>query len=129
MSIFGAAFDNRLKVVGCSCGFGCLSGEPSILSNHINHNLALYLPNFLDESVSMDIKDVLSLVHPRPLVLFSGSQDAIFPGASSVHQWVRELYLRTDNAEMILEQVKDAGHVISGEQKRIMVQFFLRHLT
>ncbi len=80
MSIYGAIYDARVKVVVCSCGFGKIGGKGSIVEAQIPHNFAMYLPNLLDSNVGIDMKEIVGLIAPRPLVISSGKQDDIFPG-------------------------------------------------
>jgi|GEM_PF-704545 len=78
----------------------------------------------------MDIPDVASLVCPRPLLLFSGRSDALFP-AESVQQAfnslrnVWESQQQTDNLQTELWQGR---HFFSREMQQKVLQFLNKHL-
>lgn len=125
MALFGGIFDSRFKVVISNCGFGRIGGFDSILSHHINHNFALYLPNLLNPTIGMDMHEVIGLLAPRPLLLSNGTMDLIFPidGVAEIHQFIEDLYAAEGKSAHLLTLRHDSGHWIPPETKEKIYAF------
>ncbi|MBN2154051.1 MAG: dienelactone hydrolase family protein [Candidatus Lokiarchaeota archaeon] len=124
-AIFCAAYDPRIKVVVSSCGVAKVGGTNSILSENITHNKALYLPGLLAGPVRMDMKEIVGLIHPRPLLMSHGASDRIFPieGVAEVDNWIQELYAHYGNAEKLVTLRHAGGHYIPRTTKEVIYKF------
>src|SRR5579859_339360 len=68
-----AWYDPRVRVAVCSCGIGTMK---TILRDHVSHNLAAYVPSFLD---LCDVDELVADVAPTAFMMTAGDQDGIFP--------------------------------------------------
>ena len=72
-SFWLAWYDARVRAGVCSCGLGTLK---SILRDHINHNLAMYLPGLLRVA---DLDVLVASLAPCPFMMTASEEDRIFP--------------------------------------------------
>jgi dienelactone hydrolase len=130
MAIWSALYDERIKLVISSCGFGRISGSNSILAYHRNHNLALYLPNILDPKYGLDMHEVIGLLHPRPIFLSNGCMDLHFPidGVAEIHKWLESLYQTSNDGFKIVTLRHAGGHFIPELTKHKMWEFLEKHI-
>jgi dienelactone hydrolase len=129
-AIFCTVHDPRIKVAISSCGVAKLGGTESILSHNIVHNKALYLPGLFTGPVPIDLKEIISLIHPRPLFMSHGVMDIIFPieGVAELDNWVQELYANYGNEENLVTVRHAGGHIIPRETKEKVYAFLAKFL-
>ena len=86
-SFYSAIYDKRIKICAPSCAFASYKG--SILKTY--HCACNYLPNALKW---FDMGDLASLIAPRPLLIFAGESDKIFPFESvkAEYDTAKEIY-------------------------------------
>lgn len=70
-------YDPRIKAAVCNCGVALIA---DLQRACINHNYAMYLPSLL--SSGLDMQDIISMMAPKPLAVFYGEDDPIFPSDS-----------------------------------------------
>ena len=93
-ALFAAAFEPRISLAVASCGFTTLRSDPA--PDRWSHQtalipqLGLYLPDVA--SIPFDWHQVCALIAPRPLFVWYGLHDAIFPN--------------TDNLEALFKDVR-----------------------
>ncbi|MEX2755770.1 MAG: alpha/beta hydrolase family protein [Candidatus Sigynarchaeota archaeon] len=128
-AIFCAACDPRIKVAVSSCGVAKIDGTNSILSENITHNKALYLPGLLAGLVKMDMKEIVAMIHPRPLLMSHGASDRIFPieGVAEIDNWIQEMYDHHGNTERLVTLRHAGGHMIPRQTKEIIYKFLEIH--
>jgi dienelactone hydrolase len=68
-----AWYDARVRAAVSSCGLATLR---TILRDHVNHNLAMYLPGLLRVA---DIDALVADLAPCPFMITAGEEDRIFP--------------------------------------------------
>jgi dienelactone hydrolase len=129
-AIYCAVHDSRIKLAVSSCGIGKIHGPNSILSENITHNAALYLPGFLSKGREMDMKEIVGLLHPRPVILSHGVLDKIFPieGVAELDNWTEEMYAHHGNAEKCVTVRHAGGHYIPETTKDLIYTFLKRYL-
>ncbi|MFX0100769.1 MAG: alpha/beta hydrolase family protein [Candidatus Hodarchaeota archaeon] len=129
-AIFCPAYDSRIKLAISSCGIAKLHGPNSILSEGITHNAALYLQGFLEGGRGMDSKEVVGLLHPRPVLLSHGIIDRIFPieGVAELDNWVEEMYAHFGNSDKCVTVRHAGGHYIPDTTKELVYSFLEQYL-
>jgi dienelactone hydrolase len=92
-SLFSAAFEPRIALVIASCGFTPFRDDPR--PSRWSHRTALipqlgfYLSDFTQ--IPFDWQDICALIAPRPLFIWYGLQDAIFPNTDGVDAMLRDV--------------------------------------
>jgi dienelactone hydrolase len=119
-TLFGAAFDTRIKAAVSSCGF---STYKAILRNKINHNLSLYIPGILQYT---DIPEIAAMVAPRPFLILAGDKDDIFPleGIREVYAKAEEVYRGYGRADRVKLVLYDGGHAFTTEMQQEAYRWF-----
>lgn len=117
-------FDSRIKAAVSSCGFAMIS---AILRDHINHNMALYVPGMLNIG-DMDL--MVAAISPTPLFFSAGRADDIFPVDSVEHiaRMAEEVYARKQVPDNVRGMIFDGGHGLPDEVKRDAYAFLDTHL-
>jgi dienelactone hydrolase len=130
MAIWAAVFDKRIKIVVSSCGFARIAGENSLIQHQINHNFALYLYDFLNVDLKMDMHEVLGLIHPRPMILSNGGKDLMFPidGVAEIHSFIENLYSYYGNKDKITTIRHSEGHVLPDPARKQVYAFIEKWL-
>ncbi|MEM2088133.1 MAG: alpha/beta hydrolase family protein [Thermoproteota archaeon] len=108
-TLFTSALDDRIKVTVVS---GYLNTfRDSVLS--IDHCIDNYVPGILRYC---EMPDVAALIAPRPLLVESGSKDALFPVMSARHAYeqVRRVYTLLNAEDRIEADFFEGTHEISG---------------
>lgn len=129
-AIYCTVHDARIKVAISSCGVAKIGGTESVLSHNIVHNKAFYLPGLFSSPVPMDMKEIISLIHPRPLLLSHGAMDPLFPieGVAELDNWIQELYANYGNEEKLVTVRHAGSHMIPRETKEKVYTFLAKFL-
>ena len=99
-------FDARVRAGVASCGLGTLR---TILRDHINHNLAMYLPGMLRVA---DIDRLAVELAPCPFMLTAGEEDPIFPidGVREIVAAAQAAYARAGVPDQFQAILFPGGH-------------------
>jgi dienelactone hydrolase len=129
-AIYCTVYDPRIKLAISSCGVAKISGTNSVLSENITHNAAFYLPGMCTGPVQMDMKEIVGLIHPRPLLMSHGCADKIFPieGVAEIDSWTKELYTHYGNAGKLVTLRHVGGHYIPKQTKEVIYKFLEANL-
>ena len=129
-AIYCTVYDPRIKVAISSCGVAKIGGTNSVFSENITHNKAFYLPGLWAGSVLMDMKEIVGMIHPRPLLMSHGIVDRIFPieGVAEIDNWIQELYAHYGDENKIVTLRHAGGHYIPRQTKEIIYAFLARYL-
>ncbi|MHA1646307.1 MAG: alpha/beta hydrolase family protein [Promethearchaeota archaeon] len=95
LAIWSSILSPELKMIVSSSGIARIGGSKSLLAHHINSDLSMYLPGFLNTKGNFfDMQQLISLNFPRPLMLLSGTNDPQLPieGVAEIHKWLEDLY-------------------------------------
>lgn len=119
-TLFGAAFDTRIKAAVSSCGF---STYKAILRNKINHNLSLYIPGILQHT---DIPEIAAMIAPRPFLILAGDKDDVFPvdGIREVYAKAEEVYRCFGKQDRIKLSLYDGGHSFTTPMQQEAYRWF-----
>ncbi len=101
-----AWYDARVRVAVASCGLGTLQ---TILRDHINHNLAMYLPGLLRVA---DMDALVAGLAPCPFMLAAAEEDAIFPldGVRQIIAAAQAAYVRAGVPGQFHALIFPGGH-------------------
>jgi dienelactone hydrolase len=129
-AIYCAVHDSRIKIVVSSCGVAKIGGTNSVFSENIIHNKAFYLPGLWAGPVPLDMKEIVAMIHPRPLLMSHGVMDRLFPieGVAEIDNWMQEMYSHYGNGEKLVTLRHAAGHLIPKQTKEIIYRFLEQHL-
>ena len=119
VALFWAALEPRIKlamVAGYYCTF-----KDSIYS--IYHCLCNCVPNMLEWG---EMREIAALIGPRPLLVISGKQDAIFPikATRRAYAELRKVYELLDASDKLESDFFDGPHMWSN---RKALPFLARH--
>ena len=112
-TLFLAALDERVRVAVSSCGFASMK---AVLREGINHNLAAYVPGWLEHG---DVGDLLAEVAPRSFLALNGATDRIFPidGLYASFDVARPAYAAAGCGERLDLGVYPGGHGFTDEMR------------
>ncbi len=105
-SFYSAIYDKRIKICAPSCAFA--SYKTSIMK--LYHCACNYIPNALK---LFDMGDLTSLVAPKPLLIFAGEKDIIFPLSSvkSAYATAEKIYEKANAKENLKLFTHPYGHL------------------
>ncbi len=129
-AIFCTVYDPRIKLAVSSCGVAKIGGANSVLSEYINHNKAFYLPGLWAGPMQMDMKEIVAMIHPRPMLMSHGASDRIFPieGVAEIDNWIQEMYGHYGHAERLVTLRHAGGHMIPRQTKEVVYNFLEANL-
>ena len=78
----------------------------------------------------LDYPHIAALTSPRPLLLFNGTKDKLFPieGVKQAYQIIENIYKKDKATHNLNQQLWDTTHTFTKEQQQATLQFFQQHL-
>ena len=79
----------------------------------------------------MDYPHVAALVCPRPLLLYNGKKDKLFPieGVTEAYNVLSEVYNKAGASECLKMEFWDEKHFFNRQQQDAVMEFFHTHFN
>jgi dienelactone hydrolase len=132
-TLFAMAFDPRIKVGVCSCGFTTFRWDPTPARWYRNTALIPRLGGFEGhmQDTPIDFHHLFAAIAPRSLFISAALQDSIFPHLGDT-EWIRAdvktVYARAKKADNFELFTFDGGHGFVPAARERAWAFFDKHL-
>lgn len=133
-SFFSAAYDPRIAATIASCGFTTFRADPKpdrwSRRTALIPQIGMYLPNV--NNIPFDWHNVCSLIAPRPLFVWYGLKDDIFPNTDNLDalfQDVRNVYELYGKADDLSWQAFDGAHGFPPEARKHAYQWLKKQFN
>lgn len=117
--LFHSPFDNRIKY---SCSSGAACSYRTKLANNTGIEMAEVIPNFTEK---YDIDDLLKLIHPRQILIVSGSSDKYSQDAKEICKSVRREVENPNFESSYHCKEFQGGHELDGDRFEYIINWFV----
>lgn len=135
-AFFLAAADERVRAVVCSCGFSTFAGDtkPGRWGNRKEWFTHFpKLDGYLRErTIPFEFNEIAALTCPRPLFIWAGQNDAIFPHWQAIGEGIRSiegLYGELDARDRFMGLIGSCGHQFPRPIRNLAYEWLERALA